>query len=252
MRRSTDRAPGLIFPPDVARRGAEMTDLSILMSAYNEESTVERAIERVLAATYPVEQYELVVVDNGSTDRTGEVLRSREWPSQVRIVRVEQNRGKGDGVRRALKEAGGRYSVILDADLEYDPAEIGSLLEPLLAGDATAVFGTRVFQSHSAYGFWYVLGNRVINLTANVLFNAWVSDILNCLKAMPTDVFRSLELREHGFGIDAEIPARLLSRGAVIYEVPVTYRARKREEGKKLSAMDGVRILRTLLRCRLA
>ena len=221
------------------------------MPAYNEEATIERAIERVLEADLPVE-YELIVVENGSTDGTRGVLTGREWPEQVRVVTVDVNRGKGDGVRRALEHARGRYSAILDADLEYNPAEIGELLAPFDDGHVGAVIGTRVFQSHSAYGFWYVVGNRAVNLAANVLYNAWISDILNCLKVMPTDLFRSLDLREDGFGIDAEIPARLLRRGVVIYEVPVTYRARKREEGKKLNTVDGLRMMRTLLRCRLA
>jgi glycosyltransferase involved in cell wall biosynthesis len=228
-----------------------MTELSILMPAYNEEATIERAIERVLDAGLPV-PFELIVVENGSTDGTRGVLTGRDWPEQVRLVLVDANRGKGHGVRRALEHATGRYSAILDADLEYNPAELAELLAPFDDGHVGAVIGTRIFQSHSAYGFWYVLGNRAINLSANVLYNAWISDILNCFKVMPTDLFRSLDLREDGFGIDAEIPARLLRRGVVIYEVPVTYRARKREEGKKLSARDGVRVLRTLLRCRVA
>ena len=228
-----------------------MPDLSILMPAYNEEATIERAIERVLEAELPVD-YEVIVVENGSVDGTRAVLTGREWPSHVRVVTVEVNRGKGAGVRRALQEARGEYSVILDADLEYNPEEIGALLEPFDDGHVGAVIGTRIFQSHSAYGFWYVVGNRAINLTANLLYNAWISDILNCLKVMPTELFRSLDLRENGFGIDAEIPARLLRRGVVIYEVPVTYRARRREEGKKLTTMDGLRVLRTLLRCRVA
>jgi len=221
------------------------------MPAYNEEATIERAIERVLEAELPVD-YEVIVVENGSVDGTRAVLTGREWPSHVRVVTVEVNRGKGAGVRRALQEARGEYSVILDADLEYNPEEIGALLEPFDDGHVGAVIGTRIFQSHSAYGFWYVVGNRAINLTANLLYNAWISDILNCLKVMPTELFRSLDLRENGFGIDAEIPARLLRRGVVIYEVPVTYRARRREEGKKLTTMDGLRVLRTLLRCRVA
>ena len=220
------------------------------MPAYNEEASIERALERVLEADLPFE-YELIVVENGSTDRTRAILTGREWPPQVRVVTVEVNRGKGDGVRRALQHARGRYSAVLDADLEYNPAEIADLLAPFDDGHVGAVMGTRVFQSHSAYGFWYVVGNRAINLTANLLYNAWISDILNCLKVMPTDLFRSLDLREDGFGIDAEIPARLLRQGVVIYEVPVTYRARKRQEGKKLTSVDGLRILRTLLRCRI-
>jgi glycosyltransferase involved in cell wall biosynthesis len=229
-----------------------VTDLSILMPAYNEEATVERAIERVLDTDFPVDEYELIVVENGSTDMTRAILTGREWPAHVRVVTVDANRGKGDAIRRALGHARGRYTAILDADLEYHPGEIGALLAPYDDGHVGAVIGTRVFQSHSAYGFWYVVGNRAINLGANLLYNSWVSDILNCLKVMPTDLFRSLDLREDGFGIDAEITARLLRRGAVIYEVPVTYRARTREEGKKLSAWDGVRVLRTLLRCRVA
>jgi glycosyltransferase involved in cell wall biosynthesis len=229
-----------------------LTDLSILMSAFNEEATVERAIERVLETEFPVADVELVVVENGSTDRTREVLTRREWPDAVRLVFIDRNAGKGQAIRAALREARGRYSAILDADLEYYPSDIGRLLEPLLAGEADAALGTRVFQAHSAYGFWYVIGNRVINHTANVLYNAWISDILNCLKVMPTDLFKSLRLQEDGFGIDAEIPARLLRAGAVVYEVPVTYRARSRRDGKKLTARDGVRLLLTLLRCRVA
>jgi dolichol-phosphate hexosyltransferase len=228
-----------------------MTDLSILMPAYNEQATIEPAIERVLDADLGVGSFELIVVENGSTDDTRRVLTGREWPEQVRITTVERNKGKGDGVRTALAEARGTYSAILDADLEYDPGNLAELIKPLESGISEAVFGTRIFQAHSAYGFWYVLGNRVINLAANMLYNAWISDLLNCYKLMPTELFRSLGLREDGFAIDAEIPARLLRAGASIYEVPVTYTARRREEGKKLKARDGTRILWTLLRCRL-
>lgn len=228
-----------------------MTDLSVLMSAYNEEATITQAVERVLAADYPVDDVEVVVVENGSTDRTREVLAATAWPDAVRVVHVDRNRGKGEGVRTALARARGHWSAILDADLEYDPAEIRLLLEPLLEGKADAAIGTRLFQSHSAYGFWYVAGNRVINLTANVLYNSWLSDILNCFKVAETDVLRSLRLSEDGFGIDAEIPARLLRARRKIYEVPVTYSARSREEGKKLTAADGAKLVATLVRCRL-
>lgn len=229
-----------------------MPELSILMPAYNEQDTIVEAVERVIAAQYPVDRWELIVVENGSTDRTRAILDGREWPSEVKVVHVERNRGKGHAVRLALREATGRYAAILDADLEYCPDEIGLLLQPLLDGKADAVFGTRMFQSHSAFGFWYVIGNRTINTAANILYNAWVSDILSCLKVLPTDTFRALDLREDGFGIDAEIPARLLRRKMTIYEVPVIYRARSREEGKKLTARDGGRVLATLVRCRIA
>ncbi len=227
-----------------------MADLSVLMSAYNEEATIARAIERVLAADYPVDDVELVLVENGSTDGTRGELAATDWPDAVRIVHVDHNRGKGEGIRTALEHARGRWSAIIDADLEYDPAEIKLLLNPLLEGKADAAIGTRLFQSHSAYGFWYVAGNRVINLAANMLYNSWLSDICNCFKVAETEVLRSLGLIEEGFGIDAEIPARLLRAGHKIYEVPVTYSARSREEGKKLTAADGARLVATLLRCR--
>lgn len=231
--------------------GSDVADLSILMSAYNEEAVIERAIERALGAEYPVGRVELVVVENGSTDGTRAVLRSHEWPESVSVVYVDRNKGKGAGIRAALAHARGTYCAILDADLEYEPNEIGALLTPLLDGKADAVIGTRVFQAHSAYGFWYVMGNRVINLAANVLYDAWISDVLNCFKVMRTDLFRSLRLTADGFGIDAEIPARLLRARKKIYEVPVTYSARSREEGKKLSARDGFIVFMTLLRCRI-
>jgi glycosyltransferase involved in cell wall biosynthesis len=223
--------------------------LSILMPAFNEEATVEQAVERVLAAAFPV-PLELLVIENGSTDGTRARLH-RDWPPEVRVIELERNIGKGGAVRLALSEATGSCAAILDADLEYDAADIPKLLEPVLAGEAQAVIGTRTFRSESSYGFWYVVGGRSISMIANALFNAWISDILSCLKVARTDLLRSLDLRESGFGIDAEIPARLLQRGIRIFEVPVTYRSRSREEGKKLTARDGLVMLRTLVRTRL-
>ena len=227
-----------------------MSDLSILMPAYNEEATIDEAIERLFGAELPVSDVELIVVDDGSTDRTAEVLAAREQGDGVRVIRHESNRGKGAAIRTALAEAGGTYTAILDADLEYDPRDLGRLLDPLLSGRAGAVFGTRAFEAHSSYGFWYVLGNKGVTLAANVLYNSWLSDIMTCWKTMPTELLRSLPLRESGFGIEPEIAARLLRSGETIYEVPVTYNARRREQGKKLQARDGVKVLGTLLRCR--
>ncbi len=227
-----------------------MTELSILMPAYNEEATIELAIERVLEAPLGVESFELIVVENGSTDSTRSVLAGRQWPEQVRIVEVDRNKGKGDGVRHALAVASGTYSAILDADLEYDPADIAKLIEPLREGTADAVFGTRLFHAHSTFGFWYVLGGRAVNVAANALYNTWLSDLSSCHKAMATERMRSLRLREDGYTIEAEIGARLLRSGAVIYEVPVNYSARSREAGKKITVLDGLRMFWTLLRCR--
>jgi glycosyltransferase involved in cell wall biosynthesis len=219
------------------------------MPVFNERLRLERAVDAVLAANVS-DDLELLIVDDGSTDGTREILREGSWPAEVRVIYHDRNRGKGAAIRTALGEARGLYTTIMDADLEYEPSDIPSLLGPLRAGAAQAVFGTRGFQSHSAYSFWYVVGNRAVTFAANLLYNSWVSDMMTGQKAMSTELFRSLDLRAGGFAIEAEITARLLRRGVRIYEVPITYTARSREEGKKLTAVDGLRVVRTLLRCR--
>ena len=229
-----------------------MTELSILMPAYNEEATIELAIRRVLEADIGTDDYELVLVDDGSTDGTREILQSGDWPEQVRINYADRNGGKGRAIREALRVASGRFSVILDADLEYDPSDLQRLLPPVRDGRADAVYGTRAFQSHSAYSFWYVMGNRFLSMATNVIFNTWITDVYTCFKLMPTELMRSLELHENGFGIEAEITGQLLRTGADIYEVPISYVARSREQGKKIRPTDGLRGLMTLLRIRLS
>jgi dolichol-phosphate hexosyltransferase len=227
-----------------------VTELSILMPVYNEERTIERAIERVLHADVGTDSYELVVLDDGSTDGTRDLLGGRGWPDRVRITYAAENRGKGQAIRTALSQAQGTYVVILDADLEYDPNDLRALLVPVREQIADAAFGTRAFRAHSAYSFWYVIGNRFLSTATNLIFNTWITDVYTCFKLMPADLMRSLSLRESGFTIEAEITGRLLKLGARIHEVPITYVARTREEGKKIRPSDGVRGLMTLLRIR--
>jgi glycosyltransferase involved in cell wall biosynthesis len=225
--------------------------LSILMPVYNEIERVERAIDEVLNADLPI-PFELVVVDDGSTDGTSELLDRLDLPSRgVRLHRHARNQGKGAAVRTALADARGEFSAIFDADLEYDPHDLAKILPPLVDGETNAVFGVRAFDGYTSHSFLYVMGNRGVTLVANVLFNVYLADIMTCHKAIRTDVFRSLGLRERGFTIEPEIAARLLQRGERIFEVPVSYKARKTEEGKKLNWVDGVRVVRTLARCRL-
>jgi glycosyltransferase involved in cell wall biosynthesis len=219
------------------------------MPVYDERATVELAIGAVLETEFGA-SYELIVVDDGSRDGTAELLAGRVWPEPVRILRHDRNRGKGAALRTALAEARGTFATVLDADLEYSPSDIPLLLEPLRRGEAQAVFGTRAFRSHSAFSFWYVVGNRAVTLLANAIYNSWISDLMTGQKALRTDLFRSLDLRERGFAVEAEIMARLSVRGIRVYEVPVEYRARSREDGKKLTALDGLRVVATLLRCR--
>jgi glycosyltransferase involved in cell wall biosynthesis len=227
----------------------ELRLLSVVAPMFDEEDTAEAFYERVRDALEGI-PFELVVVDDGSTDGTSEILAEGDWPDEVQVHRHERNHGKGAAVRTALKHANGRYSAILDADLEYSAEDLNVLLPPLLDGDTNAVFGVRAFNGYTSHSFLYVLGNRGVTLVANILFNVYIGDIMTCQKAVRTDVFRSLPLRARGFDIEPEIAARLLQRGERIYEVPVSYRARRTEEGKKLTTIDGFRVVRTLLRCR--
>jgi glycosyltransferase involved in cell wall biosynthesis len=225
--------------------------LTVLMPVYNEAPTVERAIASVLE-TDGLPERELIVVDDGSTDGTAELLRSREWPDGIRLLFHDRNRGKGAAVRTAVAEAKGEISTVFDADLEYDPSDISVLLEPIVSGQANAVFGVRAFEGHTSHSFLYVMGNRAVTLAVNLLFNVYIKDLMTCHKAIRTDIFRSLPLRARGFEIEPEITARLLQRGERIYEVPAHYAARTHPQGKKLTSKDGLRVLATLLRCRLS
>jgi glycosyltransferase involved in cell wall biosynthesis len=224
--------------------------LSVLMPVYNELATIEQAIGEVLAADLPADA-ELVIVDDGSTDGTSELLAGRDWGPRVQVIQHPVNRGKGAAVRTALAEATGEFAAIMDADLEYDPQDLDRLLRPLLGGETNAVFGVRAFNGYTSHSFVYVLGNRAVTLACNVLFNVYLTDIMTCQKVIRTDVFRGLGLTESGFSIESEITARLIQAGERIYEVPAAYRARGHAAGKKLTTRDGFRVLATLARCRL-
>jgi dolichol-phosphate hexosyltransferase len=228
-----------------------VASLTILMPVFNERSTVEAAIADALGADLPVETRQLVIVDDGSIDGTRELLTGRDWGDNVSVLLHDRNQGKGAAVRTALGSAEGEFSAILDADLEYEAASLADVIQPLLDERSNVVFGTRAWTSHSAFSFWYVMGNKAVTLATNVLYNSWISDVMTCHKAMRTDLFRSLKLRERGFAIEPEIAARVLRSGERIFEVPVSYQARSREEGKKLTSLDGLRVLRTLVRCRI-
>lgn len=220
--------------------------LSVLIPVYNEAATLNAALKRVLDVDYPCD-VEVVVVNDGSADGTATILDALDDP-RVTVVHHPVNRGKGAAIRTAADSATGDYMIICDADLEYAPEEIPSLLAPVLAGDAKVVYGTRTFGSHTAYSFWYVLGNKGVTLFANVLYDCWISDLETCFKLMPLPLYRELDVRSAGFGMEAEVTGKLLVRGYRPYEVPISYKARSREEGKKLTWKDGVEALWILTR----
>jgi glycosyltransferase involved in cell wall biosynthesis len=226
-----------------------MVRLSIVMPVYNEGTTILSAVERVLAVDYPC-PVELVVVDDGSVDRTPEVL-TKLADRGVRVVRHPVNKGKGAAVRFGVDHATGTHMIILDADLEYSPTDIPTMVEPVLNGHAGHVFGTRVFGINTRYqSFRFAMGGRALTFAANVLYDSCLTDMHTCLKLLPIDDFRAFTLTENGFGLDTELTARLIRGGVRPYEVPVSYNGRSIEDGKKIGWRDGVRCLSILVKVR--
>jgi dolichol-phosphate hexosyltransferase len=221
--------------------------LSILMPVYNEVATLQSAVKRVLDVDYPVE-IELVIVDDGSTDGTRALYPQWDCEDRVRIHEKPTNEGKGSAIRTGAGLADGDYVIMCDADLEYAPEEIPSLLAPILHGQAEVVYGTRTFGSHNAYSYFYVLGNRGVTTFANILFNRYINDLETCFKLMPLELYRKLDIKAAGFGMEAELTGKILRAGLRPYEVPISYNARSREAGKKLTWKDGVEAIWILAR----
>jgi dolichol-phosphate hexosyltransferase len=224
--------------------------LSILMAAYNEEDTVTRAVDEVLGVCYPFD-IELIVVNDGSTDKTGMLL-SQLDDERLIVYRHQVNQGKGAALRTAASLATGTYMLPFDADLEYAPEDIPRVLEPVLKGRCSVVYGVRLSGCNTVYrSYRYAMGNRILTALANILFNSNLSDLHTCLKLMPMSMLRDLNPRESGFGLDTEITALLLRRGIRPFEVPVTYHGRSHAEGKKITWRDALACVRILLLVRI-
>ncbi len=234
----------------MAQRGLGLK-LSILVPVFNERSRVEELLDRVLHAPLPPRwMREVLLIDDGSTDGTSELLDALAQGDLVRVHHSPVNCGKGTSVRIGLKLATGEYALIQDADLEYDPQDYPLLLEPLLTGRADVVYGSRFLGSRQGMSFSHVLGNRLLTWTANLLFGGRLTDAYTCYKVMPLLLARSLDLRARDFDLEAEITARVLSRRLRIQEVPIRYCARTGREGKKIRKMDGLLGWLALLRYR--
>ena len=224
--------------------------LTVLIPVLNEVETLRAALERLLKTELPL-QTDVVVIDDGSTDGSLESIDDLVQSGAVRTVRHESNRGKGAALRSGLEEARGDLVTVLDADLEYDPSDYRLMIQEIIDESAEVVYGTRSFGAHTAFSFWYVVGNKAVSLWASFLFDTWLSDLETCFKMAWRDIWLSLDLTQDGFGIEAEATGKFLGSGFRIHEVPIGYKARGREEGKKLHWTDGVQALVILLQIRL-
>jgi glycosyltransferase involved in cell wall biosynthesis len=233
----------------MSRLKGALTDplLSVVMPVYNERATIEEIIPRVLAVPL---RTELIVVDDGSTDGTRDLLTGLAERHPFKLIFQPANAGKGAAIRRGFQEVTGDIVVIQDADLEYSPEEFPDLISLICDGRADVVYGSRFLGRHRVFMFTHYAGNRLLTIITNVLYNTMLSDMETCYKVMRAEVLRSFTLESDGFGIEPELTAKIFKRGYRVYEVPITYDGRGYEEGKKITWRDGVVALWVLLKYR--
>jgi glycosyltransferase involved in cell wall biosynthesis len=223
--------------------------LSVLIPIYNEEGTLREILSRVRATGL---RLEIVCVDDGSTDASRAILAEEATVPGTFVYYHEKNLGKGGAIQTALRHANGEVMVIQDADLEYDPADFHLLLRPIQQGRTKAVYGSRFKGETRTMYFWHSVGNHFLTLVTNVLYDTTLSDMETCYKMFTADIAKELTITSNGWGIDPEITAKILKMGYRIYEVPISYAGREFWEGKKISWVDGLTVLWTLVKLRVA
>ncbi|MBE2183416.1 MAG: glycosyltransferase family 2 protein [Anaerolineae bacterium] len=224
--------------------------LSVIIPCYNEEQWIEDILRRVEAVALADE---ILIVDDGSTDGTRDILRRLEAENHphVRIILKERNEGKGAAVVRGFQEATGQILLIQDADLEYDPREYPILLLPIEEGRAKVVYGSRFLGGpRKAMNFWNMIANKVLTLSTNILYNAILSDMETCYKVFRAEIVKEMKINARGFEFEPEVTAKVLKKKVRIYEVPISYNGREWNEGKKIKWTDGPKALWTLIKYR--
>ena len=225
--------------------------LSVIMPAYNERGTIREIIARVMAVDLTPHTLELLIVDDGSRDGTRDILREYEQTPGVRVVYQSQNAGKGAAVARGIAEASGDVLVIQDADLEYDPQDFRKLLAPIAAGDADVVYGSRFMRREGGRGYlrrWHWFGNAALTLISNRFTGLGLTDMETCYKMLRRDVARRLDLQSRGFAMEPEITCKVARMNVKLREVPISYRGRTYDEGKKIGIKDAMEAVRTTVK----
>ena len=223
--------------------------LSVIIPVYNERNTIQEIIRRVRAVDLGEIQKEIIVVDDGSTDGTSDILKLED-DSTTKVFRHKENRGKGAAVRTGLESATGDYLVVQDADLEYEPEDFRTMLAPMLKKKAEVVYGSRFTGEHRDMLFWHMVGNKLLSLVTNVLYNTTLSDMETCYKMFARSALDGIRVRSDHFDFEPEITAKVLKKGIRIYEVPISYAGREYSEGKKIHWTDGFSALWTLVKYR--
>lgn len=222
-------------------------ELSVIIPVYDELRTIREVVQRVQSQPFV---QEIIIVDDCSTDGTRELLQTTEWPASVRIFYHEKNMGKGAGIRTALQAVTKDVVIIQDADLEYNPSDFGVVLRPILDGVADVVYGSRFLGIHRSFMLHHYVGNKLLTLVTNVLYNNILTDMETGYKAFRAPVLKGIKIKSNRFDFEPEITAKVLKRGYRIYEVPIYYAGRDYAEGKKITWRDGVSALWALVRFR--
>ncbi|MGC9333779.1 MAG: glycosyltransferase family 2 protein [Anaerolineae bacterium] len=224
--------------------------LSIIMPVFNEAATLSQILDQVRAVELPGIEKEILVIDDGSTDGSREILAGEAQASDIHVHLHPGNLGKGAAVRTGIEHATGDLLLIQDADLEYDPRDYPKLIQPIVEGRVAVVYGSRFLGPRKAMMFWHMIGNKLLTLTTNILYNAILSDMETCYKCFRADVVKGIPLRSRRFEFEPEITAKVLKRGHRIFEVPIAYYGREFHEGKKITWRDAPVAFWTLIKYR--